>query len=82
MQDITRVLLDALLRLPDVSLPVEAAAAALGAFAAGTDTYTHIVWILRSQLLRSIALLTNQPAQLASSETALMGYAPAGLNRL
>ena len=56
MQDITRVLLDALLRLPDVSLPVEAEAAALGAFAAGTDTYTHIVWILRSQLLRSIAL--------------------------
>ena len=63
LQDITRVLTDALLGLPDVSLPVEAETAALSAFAA--PTHTHIVWSLRSQLLRSVALLTNQPAQLS-----------------
>ena len=65
LQDITRVLIDALLGLPHVSLPVQAESAALGACAAGPPTHTRIVWSLRSQLLRSIALLTNQPAQLS-----------------
>ena len=66
LQDITSVLIDALLSLPDVSLPIiEAESAALGAFAAGTPTHIYTVWSLRSQLLRVITLLTVQPAQLS-----------------
>ena len=63
LQDVTRVLIDTLLILPDVSFHLEAETAAQGASADGVPTYTH-VWSLRSQLLRSIALFTNQPAQL------------------
>ena len=66
LQSITRVLIDALLGLPDVGLPIiEAESVALGAFAAGTPKHVHIVWSLRSQLLRIITLLTDQPAQLS-----------------
>ena len=54
-----------MLGLPDVSLPVEAETVALDAVAAETPRHTRIVWSLRSQLLRSVALLTNQPAQLS-----------------